>query len=420
MFLSKFRAFAVVCVVFCAFTAVQAESLWDRETLTEGFFGLNEELEDSGIQFGLGLTQVYQANVRGGLSTHRRAGRYAGSADLKLKIDLEKLWGLEGARFYVGADGSWSDGINGPSVGGFFDVNDDAAGNESFYVDEFWYQQAFRDDTFFVRLGKIDLTNGFDCGDAPGTFDGNRYANDEKTQFLNSALDNNPAIPLPSKSIGVTVFYNPSDTWYVGAAMADASPEHKSRHSGFNTAFDGSKDYFYIVESGITPVFESAKGGLPGGYRLGAWYDPRPKGHSGAASRETGDMGFYTSLDQMVWKENDDPKDSQGIGGFFRYGYADPKKNDLSQFWSLGFQYEGLVDGRDADVFGFGYAHGVFSNGASGVYTDDHEGVYEVYYNIYLTAWASLSPIVQYVNNPGGDQTVDDAVVMGLRAQIAF
>ena len=35
----------------------------------------------------LGATQVWQANLHGGTSTHRHSGRYTGSYDLSLKID---------------------------------------------------------------------------------------------------------------------------------------------------------------------------------------------------------------------------------------------------------------------------------------------------------------------------------------------
>ena len=49
--------------------------IWARDTLTNGFCGLNDRLGDTGIEFGLGATSIYQQNVRGGISKHRRAGR---------------------------------------------------------------------------------------------------------------------------------------------------------------------------------------------------------------------------------------------------------------------------------------------------------------------------------------------------------
>ena len=75
-------------------------SIWQRETLTDGFFGLGDGLAESGIELGLGVTQIYQQNVRGGISKHRRAGRYSGSYDLELSADLRKLLGIEGAAIF--------------------------------------------------------------------------------------------------------------------------------------------------------------------------------------------------------------------------------------------------------------------------------------------------------------------------------
>jgi len=75
----------------------------------------------------------------------------------------------------------------------------------------------------------------------------------------------------------------------------------------------------------------------------------------------------------MLIKENAGPEDSQGLGTFLRYGYANSKKNDITNFWSAGFQYQGPLDGRDDDVLGVGFAQGFFSDKAPSTYTEDYE-----------------------------------------------
>jgi len=144
-------------------------NLWGRKTLTNGFFGLNDELADSGIELGLSATQIYQQNVRGGISTHRRAGRYSGSYDLELTADLEKLLGIEGGSLYMLTEGVWSKsaGIDAPSVGSAFGVNGDARSRRSMDVTELWYQQSMFDDSLRVRIGKMDLTGGFEHHGCP-------------------------------------------------------------------------------------------------------------------------------------------------------------------------------------------------------------------------------------------------------------
>ena len=131
-------------------------------------------------------------------------------------------------------------------------------------------------------------------------------------------------------------------------------------------------------------------------------------------------MGVYISCDQKLINENDDPEDPQGLGGFFRYGYAPERANDITSFYSFGLQYQGLFEGRDEDVLGLGYAHGSFSDRADITYTEDYESVTELYYNTQLTQWMSITPSVQYVTNPGGNRSISDAVVAGVRALITF
>ena len=109
------------------------DDILTRDSLTDGLFGLNGALKPTGISTELTLTNVYQQNVHGGLSTHRRSGRYSGSFDLGLEFDMEKILGISGADFYMEAQGSWSDGPTDPAVGSLFPVNSDAAGfGESF------------------------------------------------------------------------------------------------------------------------------------------------------------------------------------------------------------------------------------------------------------------------------------------------
>jgi porin len=397
--------------------------LWRQETLTGGFWGLGDELSESGIEVGLSATQVYQQNTKGGISTHRRAGRYAGSYDAELEADFEKLFGVEGGRLYLHTEGSWSKsgGINAPAVGGVFKVNEDGEPRRAVDVTELWYEQSFAAQEIRLRFGKLDLTGGFEHHDCPVSFDCSNFANDETTQFLNGALKNNPTIPFPDKGLGVAVHYDPDKFWYASAAVADAQAD--VRETGFRTTFGGEDYFFYIAEAGITPLFGSAKGALAGAYRIGLWYDPQPKAAADladAGKSYTDDVGFYITCDQMLAKENTEPEDSQGFGVFFRYGNADSKRNDIANFWSFGFQYQGLFDGRDDDVLGVGYAHGTFSDEASTVYTEDYESVFEVYYSIQIAPWLVISPDVQYVTNPGGGKSISDAVVLGARVQMTF
>jgi len=388
----------------------------ERESLTNGFFGLNEALENKGLEISLSATQVYQQDARGGLSTRNKSGRYEGSYDLELNADMQKLLGIEGGSVYMLTEGSWSNGISDNSVGSIFGVNGDAAGDEAIVVTQLWYQQWFGEETFAIRLGKIDLTGGFECHGCPVSFDGNRFANDETSQFLNNALINNPTIPFPDEGLGAILYWNPIDWWYASFGIADAQADR--RETGFDTAFHGEDFYISMFETGITPQFESANGPLQGAYRIGVWYDPQSKERFESGNIKRDDTGFYVSLDQTLIKENNAEDDTQGLGAFARYGYADKSVNEIARFISGGMQYQGLFEDRDDDVIAVGIGYGKVSDDSDP--SVDAETVYEVYYNIQITKWLYLTPDVQYIQNPAGAGNPGDAIVVGLRAQMSF
>jgi len=390
-----------------------------RQALPELFQKANDELLDRGVQLSLSATQIYQQNAHGGTSTHRRAGRFSGSYDLELSADLGKLLGIEGGSVYMLTEGVWSrtEGINGPAVGSFFGVNGDARARRSIDVTELWYEHAFRNESLRVRLGKMDLTGGFEHRGCPVAFDCSSYANDEHTQFLNNALINNPTIPFPDYGLGVAVYYAPTKRWYVSAAATDAQAD--IRETGFSTAFHNEDYFFYIIETGLTPQFHSLNGPLQGAYRVGLWYDPQDKQRFSDGRVRRDDTGFYLTFDQSLCRENNDPADSQGLGFFGRYGWASGSVNEVTNFWSAGVQYQGLLPDRDDDVLAVGFAQGIFSDRAAG-FTDDYETVWELYYSCQITDRLVLSPSIQYVTNPGGEGTAGDAVVIGARLQMSF
>jgi len=316
-------------------------------------------------------------------------------------------------------EGVWSKsaGIDTTSVGSVFGVNGDARPRRSMDITELWYEHTFWDSSVSVRLGKMDLTGGFEHHGCPVAFDCSSYANDETTQFLNNALINNPTIPFPDYGLGVAVHYNPTRLWYLSAAVADAKAD--IRETGFRTTFHDEDYFFYIAETGITPKLHSARGPLQGAYRAGIWYDPQDKQELSNGKTHRDDTGFYATLDQMLYKENNDAQDSQGLALFGRYGWASSKVNEITNFWSMGIQYQGLIPGRDDDVLALGFAQGTLSDSAT-AFTDDYESVLELYYSAQISPWLAVSPSIQYVANPGGDETVSDAVVLGARVQMSF
>jgi carbohydrate-selective porin OprB len=389
-----------------------------NKRLTGGWCGARPWLEERGVTIDLGLTTIYQHNAKGGVQT-RHAHRVSGSYDLETTFDFEKLKLWKGGILYALAEGSSDDGIsNAGYVGDLFGVNGYAAGPQEIQLSELWYEHTLLDEKLRVRFGKLDLTTDFDT---------NAFANDETAQFLNRGLINGANIPFPDRGHGIQFVAVPVDWLYFAAGVADA--EADSRETGFRTAYHGPANTFSVYEFGLTPTWETGWGQLPGNYRFGLWYDPQPKerffndlgGRLSTPRLKRDDVGFYLNFDQAVLRENPQVEgDEQGLGLFLRYAYAHDDVNAIEHFWSVGGQYQGLIPTRDEDVLAFGVAQGVLSERMRLTGADPHrETALELYYRIQVLPWLTLSPDLQWILRPGGEDG-RDAFVAGIRLQMAF
>jgi len=392
--------------------------LWQRDRCMGDLGGVRSKLEDAGVEFNLSMTNVFQQNAHGGVQT-ANAHRVSGSYDLELTLDFEalKLW--KGGTLYALAEGSWDRGVSDRGyVGDLFGVNADAAGAQEIQLSELWYEHVFLDKKLRVRLGKLDLTTDFDT---------NAFANDETGQFLNGALVNAANIPFPDRGHGLQFIAMPWEWLYFGAGVADA--EANAVETGFNTTYHGPDNFFSVYEFGLMPTFKTGWGELPGNYRFGLWYDPQPRakffnplgGRRLTVPLKRDDVGFYTSFDQMIFREKPETEgDQQGLGWFFRYAYAHGDVNEVEDFWSVGGQYQGLIPTRDDDVLAFGVAQGVLSEDVRLEGRDPHrETALELYYKVQLLPWLTLTPDFQWILRPGGEDG-RDAFVAGVRLQMSF
>ena len=84
-------------------------------------------------------------------------------------------------------------------------------------------------------------------------------------------------------------------------------------------------------------------------------------------------------------------------------------------FIAAGATYQGLIAGRDNDVAAIMVAYGKISD------TQPHksgEVVLELDYTLAATPWLAVTPDFQYIFNPSGGSSANNAAVFG--AQLAF
>lgn len=398
-----------------------AYDIWTTKRLTGDWGGTRTDLENQGISFAALLGTTAQFNFRGGLNTHN-ACDVAGRAFYILELDFQKMKLVDGGSFFARAVSHWNPGIQG-DVGSltppYWVIG--SGRDQWIELDKYWYRQRLWDDRVEFRLGKLQ--------NIADLFDKNAYAENYMNQFVNQALNYNAAMPY-TKGIGAFGKVWPADWLYLQmAAMDPDTINTHNRHGtgGFDTAFHDDCRFRGFWEVGMLPKHLGVT--LPGNYRLGCWYDPLTKrvfgNNLGALLTdrfETGDVGYYFSADQMVWKENEEAKDKQGLGVFARYGWADEELNRIEHFWSLGASYQGLVPQRNADVLAFGMAQSILSGDLREFVNAraDRETVYELYYAFEVTPWCTVSPDFQVITNPGGSKDARDAIVGGVRVKLSF
>lgn len=399
--------------------ADESHGLFDPnyKALTGDWGGTRTELEDIGISFKVRFMNQFMVNMHGGLET-KNGHDTAGSYDLNIYLDMEKLLGIENATFWIRGKGTWGgddSDFDREKIGGLFKTNQDAAREEPIFVDKWHWQQFFLDKKLEVRIGRQEPVKDL--------FDTSTIAGHEDKYFLNRALVRNATIPS-RKGLGVFAKWKFTDHAYLSLAALDAQAQ--PRQTNFNTAFHDEAEFRFFAELGCKPELNSSKGKLWGHYRIGTWYDPTTKtkfrntlGGLREEHFESGDWGYYVGFDQMIWKENADPDDKQGIAIAARYGHADGEVNRIEDFWSFAGQYEGLIPNRDEDVLAIGVAQGILADEYDRVHEGaDRETVYEMYYSFKVTPWLWISPDIQYITNAGGDENDSDAFVAGLRIRM--
>jgi len=393
--------------------------LLTAKRLTGDWDGVRRDLEELGIRFKIDVMNQLLLNLHGGRET-RNGHDAAGSYELNLYLDFEKMDLIEGAELWIRSKGSWggdASDFDREKIGGLFKTNQDACTEEPIFVDKWHWRQRLFDDRFEFRIGRMEPVKDL--------FDTSKIIGHEDKYFMNRALVRNATIPS-KKGLGIFVNWNLTDAVYVSAAALDAHA--RDRRTNFSTAFHGEDEFRFFGEVGFKPWFSSPKGKLWGHYRVGTWYDPTRKERfvetpddSRLERHESGDWGFFCGFDQMVWKENDQPRDKQGIAVAGRYGYADGEVNKIEHFWAAALQYQGLILTRDKDILALGLGQGILADEYRRVRPNaDRETVYELYYAIHAAPWLIVTPDFQYIVNTGGAKDDPHTLVAGVRFKMSL
>ena len=284
-------------------------------TLTGDWGGLRSYLDRNGVTITLNYTNDFLANVSGGI----RPGAVAiGIFQPQLDIDLQKLLGWEGGKFHTHGLITHGPFFSPTYLGNILPVSNLEAGPVA-RLYSFWYEQNAFADKLSIRVGLMSADSQFLQSQAAANFINNAIS---WPTFLAANLPaEGPAYPLPAP--GVRVRIKPVDEWQFQAAVFSGDPsggngsnQPTQLPTGTVASFRGGA--FFIAEASYLPNQGKDAKGLPGAYRVGAWYHTSPRfgdqrfdntGRSLADPQSTdiplnhtGDSGVYGVIDQMLYR----------------------------------------------------------------------------------------------------------------------
>ncbi len=363
---------------------------------------IRSALVDRGITFEGDYTFDLSKELAGGVRTHT-ADRSL--LNLKLTLDLAELLGWDNGTVFVNYQ--ILDGENGNQDTGDVQVYSNIDNPKEYsQLSELWLERYERDGTVRIRVGKMDANSDF------------AYV-DNGMEFINSSMGNSPTIvgmpTYPDPATAVNVFLYPNDRHYIGVGIYDGATQEGLRTGsrGPRTFTGDPADLFYIGETGMT--WNGADYDLPGRLALGIWHHDGTFARFGSG-RESGTTGFYTVLEQTLWRLDDE----RALDGFLQYGYADENVSAVNHHLGAGVVMAAPFSARPDDTAGLGVSWVEFSDATGAGFGAPDETAIEVFYKVQLRSRIALKPDYHYIVNPGGSGALDDASVFTLRVEVNF
>jgi porin len=448
-------------------------SLWEQEYATGDWAGLRSHLADRGVVFNFTYAADPIGVVSGGI---KRGGFYNGLLDLGTNIDLEKLVGWKGGHFHVNA--FYPHGENGSAnYVGDIDTFSNIEAYDTYRLYELWLEQSFFEDRFSLRVGQITFDSEFAVLDAyGGLFVQSGFGTPE-------AFSANLSLPAyPNAAPGIRLRIKPVTGFAVQAAIFDgnvapALTPDRSPDAAISTEFNrhgthwalrpdegallvGEVSYRFnqvpVEELSATSTTADArslgpasapvipKRGLAGSYEFGFLYhtdsfadiyDVTLAGFGAsrapAVARNLGaDYAIYVNIEQELWRERG--SEDQGLGAFAHAAWMPPDRNRVVCSVEGGLHWRGGFTGRDKDALGLGVAFIKISDQVASAVraanrhdrtsrsVPDFEATIELVYRYQVAPWLSIQPHAQYVIQPGGTKDYNNALILGVRTNLAF
>jgi porin len=449
--MSRYVALPLLVLATVAYGAVakagnDAPPNYAETTITGDWGGYRSRLHNEGVTLTITQTSDFLGNVSGGLRT---GAAYDGVFELQGDFDMDRLAGWVGGKIHVSGYSIQGEGLSERDLGNLLTVTSVEA-NDGLRLGELYLSQSFIDNKVTLKLGQILADQNVAISNTAGLFVNSTFG--WPGLFATDLPGGGPAYPFAVP--GIQVIVTPDDAWTLQAAIFNGSPTGSTSNGNANgLGFPVGNGILAVAEAEYAYTPGPTGHGLPGTYKVGAWFntekfdslstasngvslaDPQS---SGRPHRLSGDFAIYAIADQTLWQE---PADSDsGLNGFVRAAIAPGQdRNIINWYLDMGLAYKGLVRGRDNDTVGVAFAYANIGGVADlararNTFEDDSdpipnsEAVVEVTYQAAITPSLTIQPFFEYVIRPGGNapnpnkpnSSIQDAAVFGIRTAATF
>mgnify|MGYP000049378900 CR=1 FL=1 len=377
-----------------------------------------------------------------------RASPQTGSSSMtdfnfRVKADLEKIAGWQGAIAYLNVIDNRGRGVNARHVQGLMGESNIEVPVPTARIFHAWVQQSFFEDQLTLLAGLYPIDSEFFVMDSASTLISPPFGTPADLALTRGpSIFNNSAFGLRAK------WLSPDRTVYAMGALLDGVPNDPDHPRRTAVKFRQSEGNFFIGELGWMPLeyghtFEPSTPteGLPtksllahekyGGvskYAVGFWrYSKRVNDQLLTDAQGdpllTRSQGAYALAERTLFSLGDSGRDFSVFG---RYSRNDGDSEPIKSSWNAGIRIRGPLANRPDDTLALGVTRSALANkyrAAQSLLANEtatNETLWEISWRAALTRYIAIQPVIQSIQHPAGSLEIPRVRTAGMRFEELF
>jgi porin len=357
-------------------------------------------------------------NPSGGL---QRGGMAMGHLDLKLTVDLDKALGWDSTTLFFNLLHDHGDKFNRDRVGSLTGVSNIEVPVDTERLFQAWIKKEWADGRYSLLAGLYPIDSEFQVVDSAGLFiHPSHGASGDLSLTRGPSIFNTTAFGVRGKWV------SDDQRTYLQAALLDGIPGDPNQPKGTHIVWGPNDGTMGIVEAGWRPDAGPGQTSETK-FAVGAWGystlvdDLRDVDTLGKPVQRRS-AGAYALAEGKLWQGDA----GRSLNGFVRYAATDGDSTPIRAIINTGLVVKSPFGDRPDDALGLAYSQAMVGDKyrsvqeAAGRMTTPVESIWELSYRIKPIKELAVQPIVQWFGNPGADQSVREATVIGVRLEVSF